>query len=70
MPYGSERPILYASEVLKPTELNYAQVERERLSMVYCVKKLHQSLYNRKFTLVPDHKPLLKLIAEISHFLL
>ena len=64
MPGESERAILYASRVLKPTEGNYAQIEREGLSVVYCVKKLHQFLYGRKFTLVTDHKPLLGLTTE------
>ena len=64
MPDGSERPMLYTSIVLKPAERNYAQIEREGLSVVYCIKKLHQLLYGRKFTLVTDHKPLLGLIAE------
>ena len=64
MPDGSERPILYASRVLKPAERNYAQIEREGLSVIYCIKKLHQFLYGQKFTIVTDHKPLLGLIAE------
>ena len=68
MPDECERPILYASRVLKKAEHNYAQIEREGLSVVYYIKKLRQFVYGRKFTLVTDHKPLLGLIAEDKPF--
>ena len=57
-PNGEERPIAYASCTLSSSKKNYAQLEREALSLVFGVKNFHQFMYGRPFMLYTDHKPL------------
>ncbi|KAJ8884666.1 hypothetical protein PR048_016524 [Dryococelus australis] len=53
------------------TECKYAQIDKEALSIIVRVKKFHNFLYERKFEIRTDHKPLLGLftanqVANIS----
>ena len=63
LPDGSERPIAFASRTLSPSEKNYAQLEKEALSLIFELKRFHQYLYGWKFTLITDHKPLLTILG-------
>ena len=46
---GTEHPIAFASRTLMGLEKNYAQLERETLSLVFGVYEFHQYLYGRPF---------------------
>ena len=57
-------PIAYASRTLTKAERNYSNLEREALALVFGLKKFHQYIYGRHFSLVADHKPLESLFNE------
>ena len=61
---GEEKPIAYASRTLNSTERHYSQLEREGLAIVFGVKKFHNYLYGRHFTIESDHQPLSHLFSE------
>ena len=54
----TERPIAYASRSLTKTEKHYSQIDKEALALVWGVKKSHNYIIARHFTLRTDHKPL------------
>lgn len=64
MPDGTERPVGFVSRTLTAAERNYSQLDKEGLAVIFGVKKFHNYLYGRKFTITIDHKPLLSLFSE------
>ena len=61
---GTERPIAYVSRTLTTAEKNYSQLEKEGLAIIFGVKKFHNYLYGRRFTIESDHQPLSYLFHE------
>ena len=68
MPDGGERPVAYASKSLSDAEKNYSQLDKEALAIVFGVRRFHQYLYGRKFTLITDHRPLCRFWDRRAEF--
>ena len=52
------QPVAYASRSLTDTERNYAQCEKELLSIVFGMEKFETYVYGRRVLVESDHKPL------------
>ena len=61
-----EKPVAFAHRVLSPSERNYSQLDKESLAIVFACKKFDKFLYGRKFTVVSDHRPLVRIFGEKS----
>ena len=58
------RPVAYASRVLSPSERNWAQIEKECLSIVFGLERFDQYTCGRHVTVENDHKPLETLLQK------
>lgn len=59
------QPVAFASRALTRTEQNYAQIEKECLSIVFACQRFHHYLYGREtITAETDHKPLVTIFKK------
>ena len=71
-------PVAYGSRSLTRSEMNYAQIEKETLAILFDCNKFNQHLYGVKFTVESDHqslesifkRPISKAPPRIQRFLL
>ena len=52
------KPVRFLSKALTPAEVNYSNIERELLAVLFACEKLHRYTFGRKITAHTDHKPL------------
>lgn len=57
---GLEKHIEYASHILSKLELNYSQIEKETLGIIFGVQKFRDYLCGQYFL---DHQPLIKFLG-------
>uniref|UniRef100_A0A1Y1NHV7 RNA-directed DNA polymerase n=3 Tax=Photinus pyralis TaxID=7054 RepID=A0A1Y1NHV7_PHOPY len=58
------KPVYYASKALSQIEINYGQIEKEFLAILFACKKFHNFIYGRKTTVYTDHLPLISLMRK------
>ena len=61
------RPLAYASKALTPTEVNYAQIEKEMYAILFGAKRFYQFVYGRHVIVQTDHKPLVAIKKKPLH---
>ena len=52
------QPGAYASRSMTATEVNYAQIEKELLAILFAVERFEQCVYGQPVMIQTDHKPL------------
>ena len=57
-------PIAFALRTLTTAKINYCQLEKETLSIVFACTKFHKYVYSRKCLVENDHKPLKTILAK------
>lgn len=60
---GEEKPIAYATRSLSASEQSYSMIEKEALATVLGIKKFHQCILGRRFSLLTDRRPLTLLLG-------
>ncbi|PFX13898.1 Retrovirus-related Pol polyprotein [Stylophora pistillata] len=58
------RPVEYALRALTPSERNWAQIEKEALSVLYGIEKFHQYKHGSPVKVENDHNPLAAILRK------
>ena len=61
---GDYRPVAFASVTLTDAQKNYSQLDKEAFSIIFGLKRFYHYLAGREFTIITDHKPLLRLFGH------
>ena len=61
---GSNAAIGYFSRKLKSTENRYAATDKEALAVVLACRHFQHYLWNKKFTIITDHQPLVSIFKK------
>ncbi|KAI0978345.1 hypothetical protein GJ496_002593 [Pomphorhynchus laevis] len=56
--------IQFVSRLLTKPERNYATIDQEALVVVYAIKRFHEFLCRRNFSIICDHKPLMFIFGK------
>ena len=60
----NHQPVAYASRSLTPTEVQYAQIEKEMPAIVFGMERFESYLYGRNVKVESDHKPLESILKK------
>jgi transposase InsO family protein len=60
-------PVAYASKSMTKAQMNYAQIEKEMLAVLFACKRFDQYVYGRRFTVETDHQPLITICKKPMH---
>ena len=64
----NDQPVAYASKALSRSQINYAQIEKEMLAVVFGCTRFHDYIYGLKEIQVEtDHKPLESILKKPLH---
>lgn len=59
------KPVAYMSRAFTPTQIGYAQIEKEMLAILLACEKFHQYIYGRTdVTIETDHSPLITIYKK------
>ncbi len=61
---GVERPVVYLSKQLTPTQRKWSTIEKEAYALTYAITKLRPYLWGAEFTCYTDHRPLVSLFSK------